>query len=392
MPRNGSGGYVPPINSFNPATNGVSATPVDWNATLSDIATAIQQSISSDGQTPITGNLQMGGNRLTGLGAGSATGQSLRFEQLFSQGALVDIPSAGVMDIGTPLTNFLRVTGSTTITGFGTNYNGPRYLIFAAAVILTHSATLVLPGAANITTGINDSLIAVPISGGWQVVAYQRASGLPAVAGPLASSGITGAAASGLVTASGLTQSTARILGRTTAATGAVEEIIAGNGLTLAAGALSVTGRVVAQIQTFQTGAVATGTTTIPYDDTIPQQTEGDQYMSLAITPTNASSTLEIDVVIHISNAAAVANNIAALFQDSTANALKAMAHQQFSSAQNAPIVFKHIMTAGTASATTFKVRAGGITAGTLTFNGVSSGRLMGGVMASSITIKEYLP
>ena len=197
MARNGSGGYSPPINSFNPATNGVSATPIDWNATLSDIATAIQQSISSDGQTPITGNLQMGGNRLTGLGAGSATGQSLRFEQLFSQGALVDIASAGVMDIGTPLTNFLRVTGSTTITGFGTNYNGPRYLIFAAAVILTHSATLVLPGAANITAGVNDSLIAVPISGGWQVVAYQRASGLPAVAGPLASSGITGAAASG---------------------------------------------------------------------------------------------------------------------------------------------------------------------------------------------------
>lgn len=197
MPRNGSGGFSLVTNSWNVATNGVAASAADWQALINDLATAVQQSISSDGQTPITGNLQMGGNRLTGLGAGSATGQSLRFEQLFSQGALVDIASAGVMDIGTPLTNFLRVTGSTTITGFGTNYNGPRYLIFAAAVILTHSATLVLPGAANITTGVNDSLIAVPISGGWQVVAYQRASGLPAVAGPLASSGITGAAASG---------------------------------------------------------------------------------------------------------------------------------------------------------------------------------------------------
>ena len=197
MPRNGSGGFSLVTNSWNVATNGVSASAADWQSLISDVATAVQQSISADGQTPITGNLQMGGNRLTGLGAGSATGQSLRFEQLFSQGALVDIASAGLMDIGTPLTNFLRVTGSTTITGFGTNYNGPRYLIFAAAVILTHSATLVLPGAANITTGINDSLIAIPISGGWQVVAYQRASGLPATAGPLAASGITGAAASG---------------------------------------------------------------------------------------------------------------------------------------------------------------------------------------------------
>jgi len=64
-------------------------------------------------------------------------------------------------------------------------------------VLLTHSATLVLPGAANITTAANDALIAIPISGGWQVVAYTKAAGIPAVAGPLSSSGITGAAASG---------------------------------------------------------------------------------------------------------------------------------------------------------------------------------------------------
>ncbi len=44
------------------------------------------------------------------------------------------------------------------------------------------------------------------------------------------------------VTASGLTQTTARILGRTTAATGAIEEITVGSGLSLAAGALTATG------------------------------------------------------------------------------------------------------------------------------------------------------
>ena len=177
MPRNGSGGYTPPSNSFNPATNGVAATAVDWNATLTDIASAIQQSISADGQTPITGNLQMGGNKLTGLAAGSGTGQSLRYEQLFSQGALTDIASAATTDIGAQLTNFLRVTGTTGITSFGTNYNGPKFLIFAGAITLTHSATLVLPGAANITTAANDALIVIPISGGWQVVEYLRASG-----------------------------------------------------------------------------------------------------------------------------------------------------------------------------------------------------------------------
>jgi len=48
-------------------------------------------------------------------------------------------------------------------------------------------------------------------------------------------------AASGSITASGLTQATARILGRTTASTGAVEEIQIGTGLSLSAGELSAT-------------------------------------------------------------------------------------------------------------------------------------------------------
>lgn len=182
MSRNGSGGYTPPSNSFNPAVNGTSATAADWNATLADLAAALTQSVSADGQTPITGNLQMGGNKLTGLAAGSGTGQSLRFEQLFSQGTLTDIASAATLDIGAQLTNFLRVTGTTGVTSFGVNYNGPRFLIFSGAVLLTHSSSLVLPGAANITTAADDCLIAIPISGGWKVFAYQKADGSSLVA------------------------------------------------------------------------------------------------------------------------------------------------------------------------------------------------------------------
>jgi hypothetical protein len=47
---------------------------------------------------------------------------------------------------------------------------------------------------------------------------------------------------SGPVTSSGLTMATARLLGRTTAGTGAIEEITVGSGLSLAAGSLSATG------------------------------------------------------------------------------------------------------------------------------------------------------
>jgi hypothetical protein len=50
------------------------------------------------------------------------------------------------------------------------------------------------------------------------------------------------AAASGSITASGYTQSTAKLLGRSTASTGAIEEITVGTNLTLSAGTLSASG------------------------------------------------------------------------------------------------------------------------------------------------------
>jgi len=200
----------------------------------------------------------------------------------------------------------------------------------------------------------------------------------------------TGAAASGLVTASGLTQTTARMLGRTTASTGAVEEISIGAGLTLAAGTLSVSGRVIAQIQTFQTGTMSVGTTTIPADNTIPQITEGDQYLSLAFTPTNASSTLEIDVEWIGSNGAGSTTTVA-LFEVGTANALSAAGHAPGSlSLMSVPL--KHLVSAGSTSARTYSVRAGSSSGSTLTFNGVSAAQFYNGVIASRITIKEYLP
>jgi hypothetical protein len=69
MPRNGSGVYtLPASSSFNPAVTGQSATAPDWNALAADLAAAMSQSVSSDGQTTITGNMPFAGFRATGLG------------------------------------------------------------------------------------------------------------------------------------------------------------------------------------------------------------------------------------------------------------------------------------------------------------------------------------
>ena len=152
---------------------------------------------------------------------------------------------------------------------------------------------------------------------------------------------------------------------------------------------LPVAGSIVQVVNT-QTGAVATGTTAIPQDDTIPQNTEGDQYMSLAITPTSATNKLKIDVVF-VGTYSATAKLVVALFQDTTASALACTGFYAGVTTHPGVCSFSHYMTAGTTSATTFKVRAGGVTGvtETLTFNGAASARFYGGVLASSITIQE---
>jgi hypothetical protein len=133
-------------------------------------------------------------------------------------------------------------------------------------------------------------------------------------------------------------------------------------------------------------------TSTFPLDDTIPQNTEGAEILTCAITPTSATSKLIIDVVMNVANNVATDISIIALFQDSTANALRASWSRTI--AANNPVsamVIKHYMTSGTTSATTFKVRGGGSTgnAGTFQINGGSGTRYLGGSLISSITITE---
>jgi len=176
MARNGVGVYVTPNGTWTSgAANGVLANLVDWQALLEDLVDAISQSVSKDGQTVLTGDLQMGGFKLTGMGAGSAVGQTLTWEQLFAQGTETDVASAATTDIGVQNSNFLRITGTTTITSFGTNYRGPRFLRFAGAVILTNSSTLILPGGADFTTSAGNVLVAIPkatagVADGWYIV------------------------------------------------------------------------------------------------------------------------------------------------------------------------------------------------------------------------------
>tara|TARA_R100001082_G_scaffold108128_1_gene82963 strand:+ start:221 stop:799 length:579 start_codon:yes stop_codon:yes gene_type:complete len=144
------------------------------------------------------------------------------------------------------------------------------------------------------------------------------------------------------------------------------------------------------QIVNFTTGASATGTTQMVGDDTIPQNDEGDEYMTLAVTPTNSSNKLIINVRANVIHTGTAGAHYGALFQDSTANALATAWAAKNATANNPTmLVIDHYMTAGTTSETTFKFRSGISVSGTTTFNGVTGSRFFGGSFASSITITE---
>jgi hypothetical protein len=151
----------------------------------------------------------------------------------------------------------------------------------------------------------------------------------------------------------------------------------------------NATAGTVLQVANYQTGTLATGTTAIPFDNTIPQITEGDQFMSLVFTPTSATSKLLIQVIFMGANATSGSVGFCvALFQTGTSNALACT----FNSLPNASITeypLNHYMTAGTTSAITFTVRAGSSNGGTTTINGQSGIQYGGGTSASSITITE---
>jgi microcystin-dependent protein len=156
-------------------------------------------------------------------------------------------------------------------------------------------------------------------------------------------------------------------------------------------GAGIVAGTVV-QVQNFQTGAVNSGSTIIPNDNTIPQISEGDEYMSLAFTPKYASSVLRVDVYMMCAADVAASIISIALFKDAIADALAVTRYTSVQANDRSNNSFSHFVPAGSTDSQNFTVRAGPHNASTVTFNGTNLDAEMGGIMASSITITEIQP
>lgn len=127
--------------------------------------------------------------------------------------AEASVPIAATVDLGGLGCLRVALTGTGTLTSFGTSPNRVRLLRFTGAATLTHNAaSLVLPGGATLVTAAGDTALAVSdASGNWRVLDVTRASGKP-VTGPAAAE-ILDASTSGRTVLTGTAASGATALG-----------------------------------------------------------------------------------------------------------------------------------------------------------------------------------
>ena len=79
MSRNGSGVYSLPAG--NPVVTGTVISTTWANNTMNDLASAMTDSVAADGQTPMTGPLNLNSNKVTNLANGVLTGDAVNFGQ-----------------------------------------------------------------------------------------------------------------------------------------------------------------------------------------------------------------------------------------------------------------------------------------------------------------------
>ena len=262
-----------------------------------------------------------------------------------------DVASAATTTIWVTDGNFIHVTGTTTITSFGTATQAgiERIVVFDGILTLTHNSTsLILPTGSNIITAAGDvAIVRAETTANARVINYYRKSGEP---------------------------------------------------LLFASAVNALSGSVIQTVTTNYATYASLGATAFVLDDTIPTWAEGNAASGLdtAITPNNASNILIINVIAHLSATASGGPQAGfiALYQDPTGTD-PAIAISGISGAisdiEPCAVILRHRMAAGTTSSTTFKIRAG-YTTGTFVINGkqaATAGRVFGGAVISSVIIQK---
>lgn len=340
----------------------------------------------------------------------------IRREQ--AQGA--NVASAATVDLGAIADgNYVHITGTTTITAFGTVAAGiERTVVFDGALTLTHNATsLILPGGANITTAAGDvAVVRSEGSGNWKCTSYVKASGAPvgsyqpldalltalaaqttaannvqAYSGADTPTLLSTGTASGNIPLVGTKSGSETLAGLVELATQAEAE--AGTDDTVVMTPLKTAQAIAARYanSTTGTGGIASAGAsltvnahTMPLDNTIPQNTEGSPVLNVTISCA-VGDIIEVDAYI-VGSANAGLTAIVAIFVDSVADAISASSTTIVSAGQSEILICKATYTA-TATSHTFKVRADSNT-GSFIINTSNSTATLGGSCVSRVTAK----
>ncbi len=440
MSFNGSGVFV--VNSTGqPVSSNTLIEASVFNAFTADVATGLSTAITRDGQTTVTADLPMSGQKHTGVGNASARTQYAAAGQVqdgllnwVDGGGTADAITAAYSPVITALVDgqvcYVRATAAnaTTTPTFSPNGLTARTIVksgggaLAAGNISGDGHELILRyDLANTRWELLNPVITLatldsPTKGGIQAQTYTAyttggsdtaytLTPTPAIAAlaenqefdvefhaaagatpTLAISGLTAKAlkyrnSAGTLTAVTSTQIPSGWRSKVTydGTDYIVREIPP---------AAAVSQNLVQVVEATPITALTTITGVIPADDTIPQNTEGDEVITVSITPTSATNRLRIEFNAPTVGTSSSGQVTAALFQDSTAGALAASG--TLPSGVSATSSFlTHEMAAGTTSATTFKIRVG-VASNTAYINGVGGGtRLYGGVAAARLRVTE---
>ena len=147
-------------------------------------------------------------------------------------------------------------------------------------------------------------------------------------------------------------------------------------------------GKVLQVVKSLVTTKASTSSS-IPQDNTIPQNTEGTEFTTLAITPQASDSTLFIDFLVHGSLSNNNTNLTVCLFKDSVANALQVSNNFCGTNTELFPLMLKFAETSGTTSSVTYKIRFGLNGGGTVYLNSDQSTDVYSTAQSSVFIITE---
>lgn len=399
MPRNASGVYSLPVAAYVAGTTIVAA---NMNSNLSDIGSALTDSLAVTGVSSMTGPLK--------LAAGTAAAPSLALASDLTTGwynnavgqwtfVSATVPIFALSGSGAALTGSLTVStslqvGTSLIVGTTTTMQG----ILTIAVA---SNTAVFRNTTN-NTSIN-TLVTFQQGSGAGAGATIRASGtgandVTAVYGYMDVNVIWAYTANAFALVKPLDLSVVSAPAAPAAATARLFAFSDGTTQRLAmetsAGLFQYFGSagsiITEAFGTYTANAALSGV--IPGDDTIPQTTEGDLLITQAITIKNAGSKIRVRAQGNIAIATAGAQFYAVAIFDSVtgANAIAAKGYLMNASDGGGSVVpfsLEWEYAAPAAGVVTYTLRTGSGSA--YRINGTTGARLLGGSQAVTLSIQE---